>query len=360
MLKKPQIDPILCGIIFLLLLIGTIILFSVSAHIGEEKRGDTFYYLKHQALFGFLFGSIIALVVFKIDINLLKKYSHFFFLFTLLLSSLVFLPHIGLETSGAKRWISIGSFSFQPTEFLKISLPLYLAVWLTKKKRDKAADFFGFLLILLPVVLILCLQPDYSTLLLLLFMAFLVYFLSGTPLSHIIAMAALGISFCLIFMVIAPYRMRRIMIFLHPHMDPMDAGFQKQQSLIAIGSGGIWGKGLGLSTQKFGFVPNVISDSIFPVFCEEAGFIGGGIVVLLFLLFLIRVIMLAKRKKDHSNRALISALGAGIVAQAFLNMSALIGLLPLTGVPLPFISYGGTHLLVELGIIGLIFNLLRS
>ena len=142
-------------------------------------------------------------------------------------------------------------------------------------------------------------------------------------------------------------------------MDPMDAGFQKQQSLIAIGSGGIWGKGLGLSTQKFGLVPNVISDSIFPIFCEEAGFIGGSIVVLLFLLFLIRTIMLVKRKKERSNQALASALSAGIVAQAFLNMSALIGLLPLTGVPLPFISYGGTHLLVELGIIGLIFNLLR-
>lgn len=357
---KQQIDPILCGIVGLLVLIGALILFSVSAHIGQEKRGDTFYYLKHQALFGFLCGSIIASAAFKVNIRFLKKYSHLFFLLTLLLSALVFIPHIGLETSGAKRWISIGSFSFQPTEFLKMSLPLYLATWLTKKKRDKAADLLAFIVIILPAVLILYLQPDYSTLLLLVFMALLVYFLADTPLRHIIVMAVIGISFCLIFMVIAPYRMRRIMIFLHPYMDPMDAGFQSQQSLIAVGSGGIWGKGLGLSTQKFGFVPNVVSDSIFPVFCEEAGFVGGGIVVLLFLLFLIRTVMLAKRKRDRFNRALASTLGAGIVAQAFLNMGALIGLLPLTGVPLPFISYGGTHLLAELSIIGLVFNLLRQ
>jgi len=240
---------------------------------------------------------------------------------------------------------------------------LYLSAWLSNKKvkKKKSLDMIAeFSFILLPVVLILILQPDISTLLLLLFSSGLVYFLAKTPLSHIFLFAGTVLARILVLTNTQAYRMSRFLVFLNPDIDPLGKSYQAKQALIAIGSGGLFGKGLGLSSQKFGFLPNVMSDSIFAAFCEETGFIGPFILIFLFLLFLIRVIKISSISKNEFAKILGSVLGAGIVFQAFLNMSAMLGIIPLTGVPLPFISYGGTHLVIELTMVGILLNISKS
>jgi len=185
----------------------------------------------------------------------------------------------------------------------------------------------------------------------------MVYFLSETPLWHTFLLFALGIAGSSLLIVFKQYRMQRLLTFIAPKLDPMGTGYQINQTLIAIGSGGFWGKGLGLSSQKFGFLPNVISDSIFAAFCEETGFVGPLILISILLFFLIRVLIISKKAKDNFLSPLGIALAAGILFQAFLNIMAMMGVVPLTGVPLPFISYGGTHLMVELATVGILLNI---
>jgi len=360
MAKRKKIDGILVGLVSFLLLLGGLILFSVSAPISGMNFGSPFYYIKHQIIFGLIPGTLFAVSLYLIPLPKLKKASLYLFLFNLFLSSLVFVPPFELKISGATRWLKIGSFSFQPAEVLKITLPLYLATWLTKGSRKKVIDLFCFLVILLPVGIILLAQPDFSTLIITFAASFLVYFLADVPLRHILILGmlvAVGAGALVIF---APYRMQRLLVFLNPSLDPMDAGYQIKQSLITIGSGGIYGKGIGLSSQKFGYLPNVISDSIFSVWCEETGLIGASMIIILFLLLFVRVKMKSSESKDETTKILAPALVSTIVVQAFLNIGAMTALVPLTGVPLPFISYGGSHLLTELAMMGLIFNLVSQ
>lgn len=359
MAKKTKIKPdsILLFLILAILIIGFLILFSVSASISREQFGNTYYYIGHQFLFGVLPGFALALFFFKTKPSLLKKWSLFFFIGNLILLTIVFLPGVGVLKGGARRWLQVGSFSFQPAEFLKITLPLYLAAWLSKKKKQNLAIMGSFFLILIPLIIILLLQPDFSTLSLVILSACLVYFLSETPLWHTFLLFALGIAGFSLLVVSKGYRMQRFLTFIAPNLDPMGASYQINQSLIAIGSGGFWGKGLGLSNQKFGFLPNVISDSIFAAFCEETGFIGPLILISLLLFFLVRALLISKRTKNNFLGPLGLTLAAGILFQAFLNIMAMMGVVPLTGVPLPFISYGGTHLMVELATVGILLNI---
>ncbi len=359
MAKKTEAKPdsILFFLVLGLLIIGFLMLFSVSASISREQFGNTYYYIGHQFLFGVLPGFVLAVFFLKAKPALLKKWSLFFFIGNLILLTIVFLPGIGVLKGGASRWIQINDFSFQPVEFLKITLPLYLAAWLSKKKKHNLAVMASFFLILVPLIVILLLQPDFSTLVLVILGACVVYFLSETPLWHTFLLFALGIAGSSLLIVFKQYRMQRFLTFIVPKNDPLGAGFQVSQTVIAIGSGGLWGNGLGLSTQKFGFLPNVISDSIFAAFCEETGFIGPLVLISMFLFFLVRVLIISKRTEDKFLRPLGIALAAGILFQAFLNIMAMMAVVPLTGVPLPFISYGGTHLMVELAMVGMLLNI---
>ncbi len=361
--KKNKIDSFLLCLVVFLLLLGFLILFSVSASISQSNFGEPYHFLKHQFFFGIIPGIILGLFALKCPLKKLEKWSHYFLLGNILLLVFLLIAGPGFTIGGAKRWLKLGPISFQPAEFLKITLLLYVSAWLnkkSKKEKKKKENLICFCLILSLVSVILILQPDISTLIIVALGAIMIYFLSQTPWQYTLLIIIVGII-CLCFLANSKmYRLRRLLIFINPDLDPMGMGYQAKQTLISIGSGGFLGKGLGLSKQKFGFLPNVLTDTIFATFCEETGFFGAIILISLFLLLFIRVTRLVKNKNNCFAKALAIGLAGAIVSQAFLNITAMIGLVPLTGTPLPFISYGGTHITAELISLGIILNISKN
>ena len=364
-----QTDYIFLFIVLLLILLGGLILISVSSTSSQEKFGSSFHYLNHQILYGFLPGLIIAFFAFKINLVTLKKMAPLFLFVNLIFLGMVFLPHSGVSFGGAARWIKLGPISFQPSEFLKLSFILYLASWLesrtekrftpTTKKlaRGFSQTFIAFLAVMGITSIFLIFQPDISTLLIIILVATLMYFLVRTPFWHSIVTTLIIVFGFLVLIKIAPYRFNRILAFLNPELDPMGIGYQIKQALIAIGSGGIWGSGLGLSVQKLGFLPHSISDSIFAIFAEETGFIGSFILVLLYLIFFWRGLKIGKQSPEKFSKFCAFGITFWITLQAFVNIGSMIGILPLTGIPLPFISYGGSALISELIGVGILLNI---
>jgi len=361
MRKKHSPDYLLLGIIIILLICGILILASASVSWAQKRVGNPIYFLVHQIGFGLLPGIILGYLIFKLPITSLQKWAMPLLFFNLFLLLLVFFPGIGLSLGGAHRWINFGFFSLQPSEFLKVTFILYLSAWISNRTRKKdgkvKGEFFSFILILLVVSGFLILQPDVSTLVTIVATALLLYFAVGTPISHTLLMLLMGIGFLFFLIKTSTYRFHRFITFLHPEIDPMGIGYQIKQSLIAVGSGGIWGQGLGANLQKIVLLPHPMSDSIFAIWAEEVGFLGSFILVLLFLLFAWRGFWIAKKSEDKFSQ--LSALGITfwIVFQAFVNIGAMLGILPLTGIPLPFFSYGGSALIAELLGISILLNI---
>lgn len=350
-------DYILLGVVVVLMILGILILANVSAPLSVERFGTTYYFLNHQLLFGFLPGLILAFLLFRIRLDLVKKWAPLFLLINLILLALVFLPGLGVEFRGANRWINFGHFSFQPSEFLKLTFILYLAAWLKGLMWVDSQTFLVFLAVIGVIGLLLIFQPDISTLGIIILVAGLMYFLAKTPLWQ---------SFLLIFIIAAslfsliklvPYRAARFLVFLNPAADPMGMGYQIKQALITAGSSGIFGLGLGMSQMKFGFLPQSIADSIFAIFAEETGFIGSTFLIFLFLIFLWRGFRIGKLCQDKFSQLTAWGITSWICLQSFMNIGAMIGALPLTGIPLPFISYGGSALIVELAGVGILLNI---
>jgi len=370
MKKSP--DYILIGVVTALMVLGLLILSSASASVSQEKTGNTFYYLRHQILFGILPGIFLAYIFFKIKLSHLKKIALPLLLVNLFFLGILFIPQIGSGfQQGATRWITIGPISFQPSEFLKISFILYLASWLKTranfskgksflKRKFFNETFIAFFAILGLVSLLLILQPDISTLGVISIVALIMYFLAGAPGWHIILMFSMGIASLFALIKVAPYRMNRFLIFLDPDLYPKGIGYHLSQALIAVGSGGLKGLGLGLSRQRFGFLPGTMSDSIFAVFAEETGFIGGLVLISLFLLFLVRGFKISKRVGDKTLQLIGIGITSWIAIQAFINVGAMIRVVPLTGIPLPFISYGGSAIIAELIGVGILLNMSKQ
>ena len=352
-------DYWLMGSVVALIFLGILILASVSASFSQEKFGTTYYFLNHQLLFGFLPGIILGFLAFRLPLDSLKKWTLVLLLINLILLAMVFLPKIGSSSGGAARWLNFGPISFQPSEFLKLTFILYLAAWLTNKTR-KINLLIAFLIIIGAVSLLLIFQPDISTLGVIVLVAAMMYFLAETPIWHSILIILLGTAGLFSLIKLAPYRAARLLVFLKPEIDPMGISYQIKQALIAVGSGGITGLGLGMSGQKFGFLPGAISDSIFALFSEETGFIGSIILIFLFLMFLWRGFRAGRLSQDKFS--LLTALGISswIIIQAFVNIGAMIGILPLTGIPLPFISYGGSAIVAELIGVGILLNISKN
>jgi len=356
-------DVVLIAVVLALLLLGILILASVSASFSQEKFGSSFYFLNHQIIFGLIPGIILAFLAFRIRLETLKKWVPVLLLINLALLLMVFLPEIGAQAGGATRWISLGPISFQPSEFLKITFILYLAAWLasrTERVKGFGQTFVAFLLVISIISLFLILQPDISTLAIIVISAALMYFLATTPIWHSILIILIGMGGLSALIKIAPYRLNRLLVFLNPEVDPMGIGYQIKQAIIAVGSGGIFGQGLGMSSLRFGFLPHSMSDAIFAIFAEEAGFVGAAILILLFLIFLWRGFKIAKISQDKFSQ--LSALGitAWICLQGFINIASMIEILPLSGTPLPFVSYGGSALISELIGVGILLNISRS
>ena len=348
--KKP--DSLLLGLSFALIIIGMTLLFSISAPFSQQLYGHPFYFLFHQFLFGFLPGAFIGFLTFRFSLaQKLKNWSFWIFLLNLFLIVLVFFPKIGIEKGGARRWLGWQSFSFQPSELLKITFVFYLASWLTRfssrKTKNKNPLLLFFLLIVSLPSILLIFQPDISTLIIILAVAFLMYFLAETPFWHSLFLFSLGIAFLILLIVFSPYRMERLLILIQPDIDPLGKGYQLKQSLISIGSGGIFGKGWGMSKQKLGFLPHPLTDAPFAVLGEETGFVGSFVFIALFLLFFIRGFIIFNRIRDQLLRFLGIGICFEILFSVFVNIGAMIGLIPLTGTPLPFVSYGGSHIVSE-------------
>jgi cell division protein FtsW len=368
--EKNHPDYVLLATATFLIILGILILASASAHISQEMFGHSYYLLGRQIFFGLLPGLFLAFLAFKIRLDFLRKIAPILLLINLILLAMVFIPGIGIEVWGATRWIDVGPFSFQPSEFLKITFILYMASWLTtrtsltknfqKTQKGINENLIAFLVIISLISLFLIFQPNISTLTIIILTTVLLYFLAKTPLWHTVLILFIGISIFITLIKIAPYRLERLTVFLNPGIDPMGIGFQMQQALIAIGSGGILGAGLGMGIQKFGFLPGVISDSIFAVFAEEAGFIGGLILISLFLIFLWRGFRIAKLSQNKFSQLTAYGITIWIIIQAFVNISSMLGVLPLTGIPLPFISHGGTALITALVGIGILLNISKQ
>ena len=358
-----QPDYIFIFIVVCLILLGGLILVSVSLPISQEKFGSSFYYLNHQIIFGLLPGLILAFSAFKIKLVSFKKWAPILLLINLIFLGMVFLPLIGVNFRGSARWINLGPISFQPSEFLKLSFILYLSSWLAsrtekiKTKNEFWQTLLAFLVVMGIISIFLIFQPDISTLFVIISVASLMYFLAKTPLGHSILIVFMIILAFLVLIKIAPYRFNRILVFLNPELDPMGIGYQIKQALIAIGSGGIFGSGLGLSLQKFGFLPHSISDSIFAIFAEETGFLGSLVLVLLYLVFFWRGLKIGKQSADNFSKFCAFGITFWITLQGFINIGSMIRILPLTGIPLPFISYGGSALISELIGVGILLNI---
>jgi cell division protein FtsW len=367
-LSSKKTDLTLLGVTGALLVFGILMLASVSASFSQNKFGNTYYFLNHQ-LINIAAGIIIGFVAFKVNLNILKKYLPFLLFGNLALMFLVFLPGIGISAGGAARWLNLGFTSIQPSEFLKITFILYLASWLNtrisrknklsagEQDRNFSQTFLAFLMILGIIGIFLYLQSDISTFIIILSVAIILYFVAQTPFWHVAVLILTGVGGLAILGSTASYRMRRLLVFLKPETDPMGIGYQIKQALIAVGSGGIFGLGLGMSRQKFGFLPASMTDSIFAVVAEETGFLGSFILIALFLTFLWRGFKIGKNNQDNFLKFTAFGITSWILIQTLINISSMIGLFPLAGIPLPFFSYGGSAIIAELTGVGILLNI---
>ncbi|KPJ71451.1 hypothetical protein AMJ50_02085 [Parcubacteria bacterium DG_74_3] len=366
--RKP--DYILLGVSLILIAFGILILSSASASISQERFGQSYYFLNHQLLFGLLPGVILGFLAFKIELSFLKKQAPILILINLFLMLMVFLPWTGSSFRGGTRWLTLGPISFQPSEFLKLGAIIYWASWLTSPKKDlflsrkktKTQNFLliPFLIITGLIGLLLIFQPDISTLGIIVFVSTLIYFWADTPFWHTVFIILIGLACLFALVKLAPYRLSRFSVFFNPDIEPMGIGYQIKQALITIGSGRISGVGLGLSRQKSGFLPQSMSDSIFAILAEETGFLGGATLIFLFLIFLWRSFKVALSNKDAFSQLLGAGISSWIILQAFINIGSMIGIIPLTGIPLPFVSYGGSALTNELIGLGLLLNISKQ
>lgn len=359
--KRP--DYFLLIITATLVLIGILIVSSVSTVLSLKKYGNTYSFLVHQLIFAILPGIVSLFVFYKIPLSFLKKYSFIFLLVNLVLMLMVFMPMVGTKIGGATRWVSLGPIIFQPSEFLKLTFIIYLSAWLSgrlEKEKNKKSSLIAFLIVIILISILLFYQPDISTLGTIIITAIIMYFAASTPLWHNILIILLGAGGLFFLIKFSSYRSNRFLVFLRPETDPLGIGYQIKQALIAVGSGGIFGLGLGMSRQKFGFLPQTMSDSIFAIFSEEMGFVGSFVLVLLFLIFFWRGFQISSKTKDNFQKFLSLGITFLITIQGFIHIGSMIGILPLTGSPLPFISYGGSHLIIELASVGILLNISKN
>jgi len=355
-MKAHKPDKGLIIIIFALLILGLIILFSASFVVSYEDRGSSSYYFLHQLIYGAGIGLIAFLVFQRINYRFWKKFALILFFISLVLLVLVFVPGLGYSHAGAQRWIAIGDVSFQPSEFLKLAFVIYLAAFFSKKECY-FNTLIPFLALMAVIGGLMAFQSDAGTLALIAIVGFIIYFLSGARFYQLaVIVFCYGAAFFALIKFF-PHRMARFITFFNPSIDPQGISYQINQALLAIGSGGLFGVGLGHSQQKYNYLPEPIGDSIFAIAAEEIGFIGVLILVILFLFLAFKGLRIAKKTSDDFGKLLAIGITSWLVIQALINITAITGLIPLTGIPLPFVSYGGSALIVALAGAGILVNI---
>jgi len=350
--------------LFLIVIFGLIMLSSASVALSFEKFGENYYFVKHQLLNGLLPGIILFVIFSLIDFRIWKKYAFWLLILSIALLVAVFIPGLGAKYGTARSWLDIFGFSFQPSELVKLTFLIYLVAWLENRDQSKVSDIVEglvpFLILLGIIIVLLILQPDMGTMTIIFLIALAVYFVAGANILHVILVGLAALSGILVLARIAPYRAARLTTFLHPELDPQGVGYHINQAFLAIGSGGFWGRGFGMSRQKFQYLPEVAGDSIFAIIAEELGFIISGLLIFGFIYLMFCGLKIAQNAPDKFGKLLVIGIMSWILIQAFVNIGAMVGLLPLTGVPLPFVSYGGTAMAVLLAACGIVTNISRQ
>lgn len=356
--KKRHYDHTMLAVVLLLVGIGLVLLYSTSAYNGQVKFNDPFYYLKKQG-FATALGIAGMFIVAGIDYHKWIPFAGLGYLTAVVLSVAVIF--VGDEYNGSKRWLSLGPVSFQPSEFAKVAIILFLACLVTKNVK-KMGNFSTLVKVMVPVLPVAGLvgASNLSTAIIILGIAAVLVFVASPKYSQFIWMAAAAIGFMAIFLALESYRLERIAIWRNP--EKYEKGYQTLQGLYAIGSGGLFGRGLGKSVQKLGFLPEAQNDMIFSIICEELGLIGAGAIVLLFLILIWRFFVIATKAKDLLGALIASGAMAHMMIQVILNIAVVTNSIPNTGITLPFISYGGTSvlfLLLEMGLVLSVSNLVK-
>lgn len=360
-MKKRNVEILLVVSVILISIFGIIMIYSASSIWAEYKYNDPLKYVKNQALF-FIIGLILMFLVSKINYKFYLKKSNILLIGCIILLILVLIPGVGMVRNGSRSWFGIGSFGIQPSEFTKLALIIFTSKYLMnneKNMKNIKKGVLPILCVLLFVFGLIMLQPDFGTGMIIVISIIGLLFVGGVSMKFFIGLGIIGVLGITGLIIIAPYRLARILSFLNPWSDPLGSGFQIIQSLYAIGPGGLFGFGFLNSRQKHFYLPEPQTDFIFSIISEEFGFLGIVIVVTLFLIIIITGFKISKNCKDLFGKYLSFGIMFQLSFQALLNLMVVVGLIPVTGVTLPFLSYGGSSLLITLCSIGVILNISR-
>lgn len=361
-MKLKRVDTTFFAIVLLLTVVGFAIFISASLGLLAREGASFARGATVQLVFGLIGGCIAMIAASYTPYTFWRRYALHIFIGTSIFALFVFIPGLGKEINGATRWLRLGDFSLQPSELLKVGYLIYLATWLAGVRKHIDSWQHGlapFLGITAVVACILLLQKDTDTLVVSLAAGLAMFVASGAKARDIAIVFLVATVGLLMVVAMRPYVLERIQTFLNPGDDPLNSGYQIQQSLIAIGSGGMWGRGFGQSVQKFNYLPEPTADSIFAVYAEEFGFIGCVLLIALFLAFVLKGLDIARRAKDPFSGILVTGIIVLIGTQAFWNIAAMLGVVPLSGIPLVFVSKGGTALLFALFAVGIVLNISR-
>ncbi|MDP2650083.1 MAG: putative lipid II flippase FtsW [bacterium] len=359
---KNTLDRPLLLIIGLLVVAGFFVFSSASLGLlaGEGARFSSVAF--SQLVLGIGLGGILLFVLSRVHYRIWKQYSLYAYIGSALLTLAVFIPFLGFSAHSATRWLAIGPLTLQPAEVLKIGVVLYMAAYLANARArlsNMVSGLLAVMLILAAPAAILLLQPDTSTVLVIAAAACGMFFAAGAPWRDIAIIAVVGAIALGALVMTRPYILDRVTTFLDPQADRLDSGYQLRQSLIAVGSGKMFGRGFGQSVQKFGYLPEPTGDSIFAVAAEEFGFVGALAIIGLYIAFVFRAFWIAVRAPDYFGALVVIGITLLVATQAFINIGSMLGVMPLTGLPLPLISHGGTAMLVTLAAMGIVLNISR-
>jgi cell division protein FtsW len=355
-------DYTFAGIVAVLLMFGLVMLSSAGSVLGFQRYDDSNYFLKKH-LISLTIGLFAGYIAYRIDYRQWRKWSVPIFFLSLVLLVVVFFPGVGSYFLGARRWINLGFMVFQPSEFFKLAFIFYLAAWLEQRERvlsNLQEGLVPFLFTLGIGAGLIILQPDLGTTMVLVIIGIAMFFVGGGSVKHLLGLGVLGVLLLGVIIVAEPYRAQRLNVFINPDVDPQGIGYHVKQSKLAIGSGGLFGLGLGHSRQKFNYLPEPAGDSIFAVMAEELGFLFVVVFIAGWTALIWRGIGIANDAPDRFGKLVGTGIIVWLGIQAFLNIGALSGLLPLTGIPLPFMSHGGSAIIMNVIAIGVLLNISRS
>jgi cell division protein FtsW len=355
--ERPDIPMFVITLV--LVTIGTAMIYSSSSILAMERFKDAQFFLKKQIFFVVIgMGAMVFMT--KLDYHRLKKLAYPGIILAMILLLLIFVPHLGIRAGGARRWLNLGLFSFQVTEMVKVCMVLFLAHFLSRKANVLKTFSRGVLIPLLVtfvIIVLIALEPDFGAAVMIAMILMLMLFLAGCRVTHLAGLTALLIPAAVWMVMFKSYRIDRLKVFLNPWNDPGNKGFQIIQSLLSFGSGGAFGVGIGDGMQKLFYLPEPHTDFILSVIAEETGFVGVLVVILLYVILIVRGFMIAFRAPDLFGTLLAAGLTMVLAMGAFINIAGVMGLIPLKGLTLPFLSYGGTSLVMSLVTVGILLNI---